>query len=190
MEVRDAFGNLVTNASTPVTISLGSNPGGATLGGTTSVNTVAGVATFDAATLDVVAAGYTLVASSGALGTESTAFDVTPGPATQIGFATQPTDIAEGRAFSPDVAVEVLDARGNRATGFVGNVSLQLRSETGGGAGGGNSVVNGGPRPFVQGLAVFSGMTVNTNSFARNFILRTQGSIAVVASDVFRVSAF
>ena len=67
VEVRDAFDNLVTNASTPVTISLGSNPGGATLGGTTSVNTVGGVATFDAATLDVVGVGYTLVANSGAL---------------------------------------------------------------------------------------------------------------------------
>ena len=191
VEVRDAFGNLVTNAATPVTLTLGSNPGGATLGGTTSVNTNAGIATFDAVTLDVAEAGYTLLASAGAVSGESARFDVTPGPATQLSFATQPTNIAEGSPFSPDVAVEVRDAQGNRAIGFVGSVSLQLRSETGGGAGGGNSVVNGGSRPFVQGLAVFSGMTVNLNGFlSRNFILRTQGSIAVISSNVFTVSAF
>ncbi len=191
VEVRDEFGNLVTNAATPVTVVLGNNPGGGTLGGTTTANTVDGVATFDAVTLDVVGDGYTVVARSGTLSTESAPFDVAPGPATQVGFATQPTNVNEGAAFSPEVAVEVRDALGNRATGFVGNVSLQLRSETGGGAGGGNSVVNGGSRPFVQGLAVFSGMTVSLSGFVpRNFTLRTQGSIAVIASNVFTVSAF
>jgi hypothetical protein len=65
-----------------------------------------------------------------------------------------------------------------------------LRSETGGGAGKGNVLVGGEVRAFVQGLAVFSGMTASVNGLSRNFILRTQGSIAVVASDVFTVSAF
>ena len=190
VEVRDAFGNLVTNASTAVTLSVGNNPGGATLGGTLVANTANGVATFDAVTLDVVGDGYTLVASAGAPSTTSALFDVAPGPATQLGFAVQPANITENVPFSPEVAVEVRDALGNRATGFVGSVSLQLRSETGGGAGKGNVLVGGEVRAFVQGLAVFSGMTASVNGLSRNFILRTQGSIAVVASDVFTVSAF
>jgi len=148
------------------------------------------VATFDAVTLDVVGDGYTLVASAGAPSTTSALFDVAPGPATQLGFAVQPANITENVPFSPEVAVEVRDALGNRATGFVGSVSLQLRSETGGGAGKGNVLVGGEVRAFVQGLAVFSGMTASVNGLSRNFILRTQGSIAVVASDVFTVSAF
>src|SRR5256886_11722749 len=42
----DALGNLVPSFTGSVTIALGSNPGGATLSGTTPVTAVSGVATF------------------------------------------------------------------------------------------------------------------------------------------------
>jgi len=60
----DANGNQTT-AANPVTISLGSNPGGAALSGTLSRNASNGVATFNDLRLDRVGNGYTLVASSG-----------------------------------------------------------------------------------------------------------------------------
>ncbi len=189
VEVRDAQGNLVTSPETPVTLSLAENPGGATLGGTTTIATVGGLATFGGLSVNVAGTGYTLVASAAGLLATSSAFNVSAGPPTQLGFAVQPTNVAENAPFNPAVAVEVRDALGNRVTGFVGNVSLQLQSETGGGAGGGNSVVGGGARPFTQGLAVFSGMSVTLkNPSPRAFTLRTQGSIAVVSSNVFTVS--
>ena len=43
---RDALGNTATGFSGTVALALGASPGGATLGGTTSVTAVAGVATF------------------------------------------------------------------------------------------------------------------------------------------------
>jgi hypothetical protein len=192
LDLRDAQGNLVTTP-TQVTISLGNNPGGATLGGTLTVSTVGGVATFEGLTMDVVGAGYTLSAAAAGLTATSTPFDVTPGPATQLAFLVQPTDINENLPFTPDVAVEVRDAFGNRVTGFAGSVSLQLRSATGGGAGTGNQLVGGVARPFVQGVAVFTDMTVNFTSIVlatRTFTLRTQNSIAVVSSTPFTVSPF
>ena len=190
VEVRDALGNLVV-APTEVTLSLSANPGGATLGGTVTATSAGGVATFSNLTVERAGDNYTITANAAGLTATSASFDVLPGPGTQLGFAQQPTNITEGAPFSPEVAVEVRDALGNRATGFVGSVSLQLRSETGGGPGAGNAVVGGGLRPFVQGLAVFSSMTVNMSTLtARNFTIRTQNSIAVVTSSIFTVSNF
>ena len=63
VRIVDGSGNLV-DSSAPVTVALGNNPGGATLGGTTMQNAVHGVATFNNLTLDKPDNGYSLVASS------------------------------------------------------------------------------------------------------------------------------
>jgi hypothetical protein len=64
--VSDAFGNTVTNAAVnPVTVSLISNPAGATLAGTLTVPLFDGVATFANLTLDRPGLGYVLQATSG-----------------------------------------------------------------------------------------------------------------------------
>ncbi len=76
VELRDAQGARIPNASDPVTIALGANPTVATLGGTMTVNAVAGVATFPDLIVDRSGIGYTLVASSAGLTAISTPFDV------------------------------------------------------------------------------------------------------------------
>ena len=65
--VLDNFDHVMTSARNTVTLALGTNPGGATLSGTTTVAAVSGVATFSGLTLDKVGSGYTLVASSSGL---------------------------------------------------------------------------------------------------------------------------
>lgn len=61
----------------PVTIAIGNNPGGATLSGTTTENTVNGVATFSNLSLNEQDLGYSLTASSpGMTGDSSTPFDI------------------------------------------------------------------------------------------------------------------
>jgi hypothetical protein len=81
VEVLNSSGNRNTTFTGNVTIALGENPGGATLGGTLTVAAVAGLATFDDLTLDVADTGYTLTAAVSstvpALAAESNAFDVT-----------------------------------------------------------------------------------------------------------------
>src|SRR5207253_5872482 len=59
----DPAGNLVPTFTGNVTVALGNNPGGSTLGGTTTVAAVGGVVTFSDLTLDKAAPGYWLTAT-------------------------------------------------------------------------------------------------------------------------------
>ncbi len=76
--VRDAYSNLCDTSTAQVTLTLGSNPTGAFIGGTTSLAAVAGVATFPNVTVSKAGQGYTLAATGSGLVTgASTGFDVT-----------------------------------------------------------------------------------------------------------------
>lgn len=77
VEIRDANGALVGNATNSVMLQIDANPGSGSLGGTVTVAAVNGVARFDAATIDNVGNGYTLQATSGTLTNGTSApFDV------------------------------------------------------------------------------------------------------------------
>lgn len=65
VSVEDAAGNVVTTDTSTITVAL-TTPGGATLGGVTSVNAVAGVATFTDLTVNMMGT-YTLTATDTAL---------------------------------------------------------------------------------------------------------------------------
>jgi subtilisin-like proprotein convertase family protein len=68
VRVLDAYNNLLTGDNTDsVTLTLGANPGGGTLQGTTTVTVKAGIATFSNLALTKPGSGYTLAASSGSL---------------------------------------------------------------------------------------------------------------------------
>jgi hypothetical protein len=64
VEVIDDAGQRVTGSTAPVTIAIGANAGGGTLGGTKTVSASGGVASFSTLSIDKQGAGYTLVASS------------------------------------------------------------------------------------------------------------------------------
>ncbi|HUL49676.1 MAG TPA: hypothetical protein VLT79_06685 [Gemmatimonadales bacterium] len=77
VEVRDAFGFIVANATNPVTVMIGTNPNGGTLAGATSVAAVHGVATFANLWIDKTGTGYTLAATASRLAsTTSTPFEI------------------------------------------------------------------------------------------------------------------
>ena len=67
LAVQDAAGNTVPGATNAVTLALGENPSGATLLGTTTVQAVNGIATFDDLVVDRPGSGYTLVATAAGL---------------------------------------------------------------------------------------------------------------------------
>ncbi len=78
VQVLDSNGNVVTTDTSMVTLSIGTNPGGGTLSGTTSVAAINGVATFSNLVIFSPGTGYTLTASDGALtSATSAAFDIT-----------------------------------------------------------------------------------------------------------------
>src|SRR5207244_5568424 len=102
----DAVGNPATGYGGAAAITLGNNPGGATLSGTTSVAAVSGVGTFFDLSLNKTGTGYTLrTSASGFASVASTAFDITPGTATQLTFTVQPSNTVAGAAISPAVLV-------------------------------------------------------------------------------------
>ncbi len=157
VRVLDGAGNFVPTATNSVSMGLGTNPGGSVLGGTTVVNAVAGVATFNTLTLDRTGAGYTLAATSGGLtGAASSGFAVTPGAANRLAYVVQPTTATAGATISPAPQVEILDVNGNRVTGSTAAVTLALGANPGGSTLGGTATVNA-----VAGLATFSTLSLN-----------------------------
>jgi hypothetical protein len=133
VQVRDSLNNVQQSFSGNVTVSLGANPGGGSLGGTTTVAAVNGVATFKNLSLRKAAAGYTLAAASGALTPDtSAAFTVTAAAAASVaisGGSGQQTGLISSALATP-LAVSVSDAYGNP----VSLVNVVFASASGGGA--------------------------------------------------------
>jgi hypothetical protein len=65
--IEDMYGNVVTTASGTVSVAFANNPMGATLGGTLTVNTAGGVASFTNLTINTIGSGYALRVSSSGL---------------------------------------------------------------------------------------------------------------------------
>ena len=155
VRISDAFGN-PTSVTDPVTIALGSAPGGGTLGGTLTVAAVAGVATFPNLVLQKAANGYTLVASSGACaGATSAAFNVAANWPVSLAFVQQPTVSVAGDAIAPAPSVEIVDAFGNRTTSSA-KVTIGLAPNPGGATLSGTLTATA-----VGGLATFTGLSLD-----------------------------
>src|SRR2546427_6278531 len=153
----DALGNLATSFAGNVSVALGSNPGGATLSGTTPVSAAGGVATFFDLSLNKMGTGYTLTASAtGFAPVTSTAFDIIPGTATQLAFTVQPSTTIAGTAINPAVQVTALDPAGNPVPGFTGGITVAFGNNPGGSTLGGTTTV-----AAVNGVASFGDLTAD-----------------------------
>jgi glycerol uptake facilitator-like aquaporin len=152
------------------------------LGGTTTVAAVNGVATFSTLTLDKTGTGYWLtVSATGVSATTSTIFAITPGPATQLVFGTQPATTVAGRQITPAVKVRALDAFGNIATGFSGTVAMALGSNPGG------ATLSGTPSvAAVNGIASFD-LSVNRTGTGYTLVANATG-FAPVTSAAFAIT--
>jgi hypothetical protein len=181
----DAAGNVDPTYTGSVSLTLGNNPGGATLSGITTVAAQAGVAVFSGLLLDRPGTGYTLQASSGSLAGVSTApFDVTPvsHPATHLVVtAGPPASVPAGTGFS--VTVAAVDAAGNVDPNYSGNVSLTLGNNPGGATLSGTTTV-----AAQAGVAVFSGLRLDKAGTGYT-LLATSGLLASVATAPFNVTS-
>ena len=179
----DNNGNIATSFTGPVTLSLGANPTGATLGGTLTVNAVGGVATFSDISLSKAAIGYTLIANSGTLTpVTTTPFDIIVGAATQLVVISQPTGGSAGATLAP-VTLAAEDRYGNVATSFTGAVTLALGSGPLGAALGGTLSVNA-----VAGVATFSTLSVSKSGVGYTLTGSSAGLTGVTTSS-FNISA-
>ena len=154
--VRNDQGGTVTAATNQVTLGLASNPAGATLGGTTTVAAVNGIAIFTDLTLDKAGTGYTLVATSGSLASAtSTSFSNVAGAASQLTFTTPPPGSAtSGQPLAPQPVLQLRDAFGNA----VGQSGVVVSAAVGSGNGtlGGNTTAT----TSAAGTATFANLSV------------------------------
>src|SRR5437667_174152 len=154
---QDAKGNTVTSFTGSVTVALGTNPGSATLSGTTTAAALNGTASFANLSLNKSGTGYTLTANSGSLmGATSTGFNITPGAANRLVFTGQPSHTATGAAITPAVQVTAQDSQGNTATAFTGTVTVALGMNAGGGTLSGATTATA-----VSGVAAFPNLSID-----------------------------
>jgi subtilase family serine protease len=157
VQILDQFNNALSNATTPVTLSLGNNPAGGQLGGTLTQNAVNGVATFADLTLDQAASGYTLVASSGSLDQDvSASFTISPAAASKVAFAVQPSLTIQGQTMQPAVTVLFTDHYGNVETSDSDPVTVALGKKPGGGLLGGTVT-----EKAQHGIATFGDLSID-----------------------------
>jgi hypothetical protein len=156
VQAEDSSGKLITSFNGTVTVALGSNPGGSTLGGTLTMTASGGVATFSGLTLNKAASDYTLVATTSGMGQGvSNAMTVTPAAATQLVITQQPsTTVKLSSPFALQASIE--DAYGNLVTTASGTVSVAFASNPTGATLGGTLTVTAS-----QGVASFTNLTIN-----------------------------
>lgn len=123
VKVVDFGGNVIINDTRAISLSIQTNPGSATLLGTTQVSASSGIATWSASNdlnITNAANGYVLAATAGgsALQTSSTvnsnSFNITAGNPGSLTINTQPTNTNAGDDIL--IAVGLLDEFGNPAT--------------------------------------------------------------------------
>jgi hypothetical protein len=178
----DQYGNIDSTFSRNVTLALATNPGSATLGGTTIVSVVNGAASFSGLTINKLGSGYTLQAASTGLTTGTTAaFNVTD----QLVVTTAPpSTVTAGTSFGLVVTVE--DGKGNVDTSFSGSVTVCNPNANNGGYGGplgGTLTVSA-----VNGVATFSGLTLR-QATAYAELQVTASGLPTVYTSSFTVTA-
>ena len=174
----DIDGNVATSFTGSETIALAANPGSSTLGGTLTVSATSGIATFTGLTLNKVGSGYTLAVTSSGLTSATTAdFILVPGSATQLVYSGPSlSSVTAGVPFSITVIAEDID--GNVATGFTGNVIIAIANNPGSSTLGGTLTV-----VASNGVAVFSGLTLNIVDVSYTFIVTSSGLTSATTAD-------
>ena len=178
VEVRDQFGNKVTGAANTVGIAILNNPGGGTLVGTLSRTPSSGTVTFNDLSINKTGSPYTLVATSALLASDtSSAFTITPGTATKLGFVQQPTSENGGVAITPAVTVEVEDVNGNRVTSATNSITVAIGTNPNSGTLGGVKTV-----AAVSGLATFSNLSIDSAGVGYTLAASASGLTGTVSS--------
>ena len=152
----DQFGNQTGTGNNNITIALGSNPGGSTLGGTLTKPATDGRATFGDLTLDKAGANYRFTASGTGVLTAATGsfFTVNAGAAAAaLASAAETQDGEAGAAVGTLPSVRVADAFGNPVAGVAVTFAVSA---------GGGSVTGATQTTNAQGIATVGGWTLGT----------------------------
>jgi hypothetical protein len=197
--IKDAAGNIVTNSTASVTMTVSS---GATTVGTTTINAVAGIATFTNVGISGIAGTpYTLTFTSTGLTSATQSITPTFGIATQATLTSPALGSASGSAFTTQPVITIKDAFGNTVTNSTASVTMTVSS---GATTLGTTTINA-----VAGIATFTnvgisgiagtrytltftstGLTVATQSITPTFGTATQATLTTPALGSASGSAF
>jgi len=160
VEAKDAGGNVIGNFDEEVTLTLASQPGPASLGGTVSMPAVNGVATFSGVLLDQAGTGYMIQAAAvGLTSATTTSFDVVASTTVSKLVVTgePPTGIAADTGFP--LTVKAYDAYNNLVSTYGGPITVAIEP----GTGPLGAVLGGTITHDAQGgVWTFSGLTLDT----------------------------
>ncbi len=174
LQLTDIFGNLVTNDSFKVTVSISSGPTGGKLLGTTTVAVKNGLATFSGLSLQK-AGSYKLKAvdSSDALAAISGVITVAAAAPVTLNFSRQPKSATAGAILSPPILVTAQDLYGNPGT--AASVRMAIASGPTGGILAGTLLV-----VTHNGIATFANLSLQTPG---TYTLKvTLGKLSVTSS--------
>jgi hypothetical protein len=154
---KDTLGNFATSYTGNVTIAIGNNPAGATLGGTLTVAATGGVGIFTDLTLDLAGTGYTLTASAeGLAGATSSAFNVDESTGAAF-HVVAPATVTAGQGFT--LTATVKNDAGQIVTSFNGPVIVGIDYAPPEGS---QATLSGVTEvTAVNGVATFTGLSIN-----------------------------
>ena len=125
--VQDQYDNVVTSATGGATLALATNPGNATLSGTTTAAFAFGIAAFADISLDKAANGYTISATSGSFDAiTSAAVTVNPGAPVKLAFLPIGATYQSAALIGSPLRVRILDAHDNVVVTAVNSVTLSI----------------------------------------------------------------
>jgi large repetitive protein len=183
VELKDSGGRLIAQ---PLAIVATSS--GGTLGGTTSVTTSAGVATFTNLTLaGLVNTNYTLTFTRSSLTAVANAIQVTPGAVNSISITTQPVaGAASGSLLATQPVVRLLDAQGNLIDDRSSTVTVTSELAAGGAGG---SVGGTTSRATSTGIATFTDLTFGGLVGTSYRLKFTSGAVTQLSSSIANTAA-
>jgi dUTPase len=178
VDAEDSSGKLLSSYNGPVTLALGYNPTGATLGGTLTVNAASGVATFNNLTVDKLGSAFFLTTTgTAALPGASNTFNVDD----YLALVTPaPTPVVAGTPFN--LVVEVRNGSRKLDTSYNGNVTVTESNYSGGPT---NLVQGATTVQAVGGVATFNGLSLDQ---AGNYSLLINGDNLVFTLQLYRVT--
>jgi hypothetical protein len=181
--IQDSLGNVVSSSTAPITLSIGSNPSGATLGGTTTKNAASGIASFNDLSLDKAGSGYTLTASAtGLVPVTSATFNVTAAAATKLAFSTQPTNTTAGDPLPGPPTVVVQDSLGNTVTTANSLITISIGTNPAGAVLSGTIAVNAS-----AGSASFGDLSIDKAGDGYTLVASANGLVSTT-SGIFSIT--
>lgn len=173
----DSYGNLCSNSSATVAVSLQTGTG--TLGGTVSLSAISGVATFTNLKM-TVAGTKSIRATSGTVNTDSSQFQITAGDASQLTYVMQPGGGVAGAVWADQPVLEVRDDFDNRVVNYAGTVAVSLTAGTG-------TLLGTLAKTASSGIVIFTGLKMNQAGTDKE-LTATASGIDPLVSDPFTIT--